>query len=168
MSPLDSIPLFLSLRSLHILAAATWVGAAALVSVVLFPALGRGAPEVIAKLVRARLPLFMAGAGATTLFSGLILYWRILSAGVAGNHAAIVFGIGGVLGVAAAIVGRAVVATTAARITVLFEAAEQPDARGGTASTSIEVLQRRMRTAAKAGLGLKLAALLLMSVGHYL
>ena len=167
MSLPESIYWFLSLRSLHILAAAIWVGATAFISLILLPALGRGAPETIAKLVRARLPLFMAGAGATTLFSGLFLYWYVFGEGALGNHAAIAFGIAGTLGIAAAIVGRRVVGASAVRITRLFEqTTERPDARDG--AMAIDALQRRMRVGGKVGLALKLAALLLMSVGHYL
>lgn len=170
MSPPDTVHLFISLRSLHILAAALWVGAASFISLILLPALGRGAPEMIARLVRARLPIFMAGTAATTVLSGLFLYWYVYSAGGFGNHAAWTFAIAGALGLTAAIVGRGVVGRSAVRIAKLFEqGSNQPGGPQDRATAeAITVLQKRMQVAGKVHLALMVAALLLMSMGHYL
>lgn len=170
MSPPDTVHLFLSLRSVHILAAALWVGAASFISLILFPALGRGAPEIIARLVRARLPIYMAGAGATTVLSGLFLYGYVVSVGGFGNHAAWAFGIAGSFGLSAAIIGRGVVGKSAARIAALFEqGSNQPGGSQDSATAeAIAALQNKMQLAGKVHLALMVAALLLMSVGHYL
>src|SRR5512141_1647166 len=121
MSPPDTLQLFLSLRSLHILAAALWVGAASFISLILLPALGRGAPEIIAKLARARLHMYMAGAAMTTVLSGLFLYWYVFSAGGFGTRAALAFAIAGAFGLTAVVIGRGIVGKSAARIAALFE-----------------------------------------------
>lgn len=170
MSPPDSFHLFLSLRSLHILAAALWLGAASFISLFLLPALGRQAPEAIAKLARRKLHLFMAVVAATTVLSGLFLYWYNFSAIGFGNHAAWVFGIAGTFGLIAAIIGRGVVGKSAGRIAELFRQAsnEAGHAQDTAASEAIATLQQRMSTAGKVVVALMIAALLLMSLGHYL
>jgi uncharacterized membrane protein len=169
MSPPDSITLFFSLRSLHILAAALWFGAASFISFFLLPAFGRSAPEAIAKLARRRFHVYMGVIGPVTVLSGLFLYWHLFSVVGAGSHAAAVFGIAGAFGLAAAIVGKGVVGKSAERIAELFERTSNlPEhARDEATAQAIVALQQRMLIASRAVVALMAIALVLMSLGHY-
>ena len=170
MSPPDSFHVFLSLRSLHILAAALWLGATSFVSLFLLPALGRRAPETIAQIARGKFHLFMSMVGGTTVLSGLFLYWYLFGAGAGDSHAAWVFGIAGTFGLTAAFIGRGVLGKSAARIAELFEQAskEAGHTKDGVTSEAIAMLQQRMSIAGRVVLALMVATLLLMSLGHYL
>jgi hypothetical protein len=155
---------FVTLRSVHIVTAALWLGSTALLVWFVMPAAGNLAPEMIARLVRRKLHAFMASLGGTTVLSGLLLYWHLtgLSAAGAGSHVGIVYGIGGAAGLAAAIIGGGVVGKSVVKIAELHAAA------GGATSEAIVPLQRRVAAGGRFVVALLLAALILMTVGHFI
>src|SRR5262249_54912621 len=113
---------FLLVRAAHVLLATIWVGSVALTTFFLMPALEEAGPSagpVMGALMRRKLPVFMSSIGGTTVLTGLYLYYRFtggfdpaLSASTAGK----VFGTGGVAGIAALIIGGAVVSRNAKKM----------------------------------------------------
>src|SRR4029450_5991474 len=110
--------LFLLLRAAHVLLAAIWVGATVFTTMLLMPALqdsGPAAAQVIGALMRRKMPAFMAALGGTTVLTGLYLYYRFTGGfdpALSGSVSAMVFGTGGIAGIAALIIGGAVISRT--------------------------------------------------------
>ena len=115
------------LRILHIVIGVFWVGAVLLLSLFLTPSIraaGPSAGPVLQQLMVVRaLPRWLMAAAVLTLLSGLGLYWRdsggFQSAAWLGSGPGKTFGLGGVLGFLAAVVGMAVNAPTARKMTEL-------------------------------------------------
>jgi hypothetical protein len=164
MSTDSMLYVFVVLRSVHIVTAALWLGSTALLVWFVMPATGNLAPEMIARFARHKLPAFMASLGGTTVLSGLLLYWHLtgLSAAGLGSHVGIVYGIGGAAGLAAAIIGGAVLGKSVAKI------AELHATSGGATSEAIELLKRRLAAGGRLVVALLLATVILMTVGHYI
>ena len=169
MSPDSTIYLFVALRSVHIAVAALWLGSAALFIWFVLPATGKLAPEIITRLVGRKFHAFMAALGGTAVLSGLLLYWHLtrFSAAGMGSHAGIAFGIGGALGLTAVMIGGPVLGKSAAKIAELYASASA-GARSGETSAEIDLLVRRMAGAGSVVVALILAALIVMTLGHYL
>jgi len=151
------------LRAVHILAASLWVGAGALLTLYIMPSIrsaGAAGGAVIAESMRRGLGIFMASTGGTTILTGLLLYWIWFTARGAGGS----FGTGGVMllvgavaGVAAAIMGGAILGRTSAQLAELAgaPASEATQAR-------ITALHERGAAVSKIVLTLLIVALLLM------
>jgi uncharacterized membrane protein len=113
--------LFLLLRVAHVLLAALWVGAVAFTSFFLMPALqdsGPAAGPVMGALMRRKIHVYISSIGGTTVVTGLYLYYRFTGGfdpALSGSMGARVFGLGGVAGIAALIIGGAVVSRSAKR-----------------------------------------------------
>ncbi len=160
-----SASLFPWLRLLHILFAALWLGAAAFLTLILLPTLrqlGPGGHAMLQALTRRGLHRFMGASAGLAVLSGLGLYWA-LTAGF--NPAAMdspagrMFGLGGVAGVLAAIIGGAVIGRTLTRMEALISA-------GAPRDGEMAVLQRRVATASRTALALLVFALVMMALGH--
>jgi len=156
--------LFPWVRTLHILMAASWLGAGALLTLYLLPTLRRLGPAgqpTLRSLEGLGLSRFMAANGGLTMLSGLWLYW-VLTAGL--NAAAVrspmgmVFGIGGIAGILAGIIGGAVIGRSIRRLDALGEASA-----GGPEAAA---LHQRIANASRLALALLLVALVAMSLGH--
>ena len=168
--------MFLSLRALHVLIAATWIGATVFISMVLMPAIEQSGPaggEVMVRLNRLGLNRFMAILGGVTVVTGLYLLWRFTggfdppSMESRGAHA---FLTGGTAGILAAIIGGSVVGRGAAKIVdIMGEAAKAP---GGQARDLLlqqaATLRQRIKTAGAVVIVLQVTALILMAVAHYI
>lgn len=165
---------YLVLRVLHILVAALWVGAAGLLAVVVMPAAsdaGAVGGSFLASLHKRKLHVFMAASALLTVLSGIWLYW-ILTTGFAPamvwSRGGLVFGIGGLCGLLALIIGGSVIGPGFAR---LAELAGQTDAvseaRRAAQAQRIAAIHRRTTLASKGALVLIVVALVLMGVGHY-
>ena len=159
--------LFPWVRMLHILFAAAWFGAAAFLTLYLLPVVrqpGSGGSETMTALTRRGLHRFMASSAGLTVLSGLWLYW-ILTAGFAGAAIAstpgMVFGLGGLAGLLAAVIGGAVIGHSLSRIETLKPAL--PDTQ-----SQIDALQARVAGASRFALALLLFALVAMALGHSL
>jgi len=166
--------LFLSIRALHILLAALWLGAVFLLSMFVMPAVREAGPtgsHFLATLHRRKLGAFMATIGVLTVLSGLWLYWVFtagLSEGVMLSHGGMAFGIGGLLGLLAAVLGGGMVGRGFARIIAMSEqTAALPEAERSAHQQTLAALRTRTSMASKCVLVLMIAALLLMAVGHY-
>jgi uncharacterized membrane protein len=159
--------MFMEVRALHILVAAAWFGAAAFLTIYLMPALGRLEPRggaVLQALEGRGLHRFMAANAGLTVLSGGWLYWT-LTAGfkpaAITSTMGLVYGLGGLAGLLAAIIGGAVIGRSVKRLAAL-------GGIDGAATDTAAVLQRRIRLGSRCALGLMLLALLAMTLGHAL
>ena len=167
--------LFLSLRAAHILLAALWLGAAFMLSIFVMPAVrdvGPAGGQVMATLQKRKLHAFMAGTAALTVVSGIWLYW-IFTAGlqreVMFSTGGLAFGIGGLCGLLAMILGGAIMGRGVSQMVALGEkAALLAEAECAAHMQQMDALRRRLNVASKVILLLMIVALLLMAIGHYL
>jgi hypothetical protein len=168
MSPDSMLYVFVTLRSVHIAVAALWLGSAALLVWFVMPSAGNLAPEMVTRLVRKKLHVYMGSLGGTTVLFGLLLYWHLtrFSAPSMGTHAGIAYGIGGVMGLAALIIGGAVVGRSVEKIAELHASAGE-GARSGETTAAIQLLARRAAGGGRAVVALLLATLIVMTLGHY-
>ena len=154
------------IRALHILTAAAWFGAAAFLTLYLMPAIGQLGPQgvpVMAALARRRFHVFMAASSLLTVASGAWIYWA-MTGGFAPEAMASrfgqVYGVGGLAGVLAAVIGGAVVGRSSKQLAAMAEAGGPPD------FARVARLQARARIGSRSALVLMLVALLAMTLGH--
>jgi uncharacterized membrane protein len=150
---------YLVLRVLHILAAALWLGAAGLLALIVMPAIrdaGRAGGSLLALLHRRKLHVFMAASAVATVLSGIGLYW-VLTAGfdqaLVLSRSGIVFGVGGLCGLLAMIIGGSVIGPGFVRILALTEqTASVPERDMASHAQSISGMQQRTALAARVAL----------------
>src|SRR5262245_9791168 len=119
--------LFLSLRVVHVLLAALWFGSAAFMTFLLMPSIGAAGPAggqvMIAMNKKVIVPFFASISGMTVL-TGFYLYWRY-TAGfdpeLSATRAGMAYGIGGLCGLVAAIIGGSVIGRSSKRMIVVME-----------------------------------------------
>jgi len=165
---------YVVLRVLHILVAALWVGAAGLLATVVMPAVGdAGAAggSVMASLHRRKLHVFMASTALLTVISGVWLYW-VLTTGfdlaIVRSRGGLVFGIGGLCGLLALIIGGGIIGPGFARLAELAGQTDaMPEIERAAHSQRVAAIRRRTMLASKCALALMVIALLLMAMGHY-
>jgi len=166
--------LFLALRAAHVLLAATWIGSTIFAALLLVPAAEAAGPaggQVMARINRRGLTPYMAALATMTLLTGLYLFWHFtgFDAEVSASHAGIAFGVGGISGILAGVVGGSVVGRSVVRLEKLMgQAAGMTD--GPAKSTLLQTasgLHRRMKVGSRVVIVLQLIALILMAVGHY-
>jgi uncharacterized membrane protein len=169
-----STVLFLLLRAAHVLLAVTWVGATVFTTFLLMPALqdsGPAAGPVMAALMRRRFSAFMASLGGLTVVTGLYLYYRFTGGfdpALSGSIGAMVFGTGGIAGIAALILGGAVISRNTKKMADLgprLAAASGPE-RAALAA-EMDAARRRTATFSKIVVVLQAIAVVLMAIGHY-
>jgi len=106
---------YLVVRVLHILCGALWLGFAVFSAWFLMPAVedaGPDAAKVMAGLERRGLTAAVPIVATITILAGIWLYWRYtagFSPEVSRSHAGMTFGMGGVTGILAFIIGAATV-----------------------------------------------------------
>ena len=167
--------LFLSLRALHVLLAAVWIGSTVFITFLLMPAAekaGAAGGDVMTRMVKGSLTKYFAILGGLTTLTGLYLFWRLTggfdpvqSASMTGR----VFGAGGVCGIIAVIIGGSVVGKSAEKnVQVMEQAAATPagPARDALLRQSA-ALRQRMKTSGTIVIVLQAIALVLMAIGHY-
>jgi hypothetical protein len=166
--------LFLLLRATHVLLAALWVGAVAFTTFFVMPALEESGPAggpVMAALVRRKIHVFMASIGGTTVLTGLYLYYRFTGGfdpALSGSMAARVFGLGGVAGIVALVLGGAIVSRSAKKMAELgARLASAPEAQRGALAAEMNAARRKAATFSRIILALQVIAVLCMAVGHY-
>lgn len=166
--------LFLSLRALHVLIGAVWIGAVAMTSLFVMPAMqdaGAGAGPVIGALMRRKIHAFMASIGGLTVLTGLYLYYRFTGGfdpALSGTRAAMVFGTGGIAGLIALIIGGAVVSRNAKKMGALaarLATASEPDR--ASIAADMGAARARAANASRVVLVLQVIAIVLMAIGHY-
>lgn len=167
--------IFLSIRALHVVCAALWLGSTAMLGLFVMPAidqLGADAGRVMTNLQRTGLNAFMGAIGGLTVLSGLYLYWHF-TAGfdptLSGSAEGICFGIGGLLGLAAAIVGGSVVgrgartlAATGATLATTTDAKMRAELLA-----DVQRLRAQVKTFGHLVMTMLVIATVLMAVAHY-
>ena len=157
------IQLSMIVRAAHILTASLWIGAAALLTLYIMPAIrsaGAAGGTVVAESMRRGLGVFMASVAGTTILSGAWLFWiRFQVSGAAGMHSngGIALTLGALAGFVAMILGGAILGRTSRDLAALA-AAPANDETGAR----IAALHRRGAAISKVTLTLLVAALLLM------
>jgi uncharacterized membrane protein len=167
--------LFLTVRVIHVLLAALWLGAVGLMVLFVMPATrqtGPAAAPLMGAIARRGLNGFMGAIGGITVLTGIYLYWRFtggFAPELSATRSAMVFGTGGVSGILAVIIGGAVVGRNAARMGALGGKAmalpEGPE-RAGLMAQSAAAMDRAT-AGARIVLVLQMIALVCMAIGHY-
>jgi hypothetical protein len=165
------IKVFLAVRVLHMLMGALWLGGLALMAFFLGPAMSDAGPEggkVMAGLERHKLMTYFPIIAGLSILSGAWLLWRFTSGDFAQStfH---MFATGAVLGLAAAIIGGAVVGRTANKLAALGkQAAAATDAQQrGAIMAQMAPLKKRMATFTHVVFFLVLGAFIFMALAHY-
>lgn len=166
--------LFVSVRVLHILLGAAWLGTAIFMVVFLLPSLrdaGADGGKVLLGLGRRRLPTFIASISGMTVLTGLWLYWRYTGGfepALSGTMGARVFGAGGVLGIIATALAGAVAGKNLKRAGALVKELQtaEPSRHSGLL-TQITIHRDKAAGGARIVLALLLVTTVLMAVGHY-
>lgn len=144
-----------SLRFLHLLAAAAWLGAALYFVAVLNPAIARAGPDGTAMLralaTRSRTALYMPLVGGLTVVAGLGLYVAEEAHAIYLDSQLRILNAGATLGLVAAVFGGVMEGRTTRRI-------RDAALRNETALLSLEAARLR-------GQGLVSAALLVLALG---
>jgi uncharacterized membrane protein len=164
---------FLSVRVLHILFGAIWLGAAVFVTLLLMPAVREAGPEggkVMMGLGR-RVPVFIASVSGLAVLTGLWLYWRFTDGldpslmNTAGGHT---FGTGGILGLVAAVIATSVVGKNMKRAVATMKRMEtiEPAARQALMEEAIRYRQRAASGGRMVAV-LLTVTIVLMGLGHY-
>ena len=167
---------FLILRPLHVLVAATWIGSGIFMSYVLMPAINEAGPaggQIMLGLNRKGLVAFFGAIAGVTVVTGLYLYWRFTGGfdpEVSRSHAGLAFGVGGVCGVLAAIIGGSIVGRSSSKLVeVMTRAMTMPDgAEKAALLKSAAELRARIASSGHAVVALQVIALILMALGHYI
>jgi ABC-type transport system involved in multi-copper enzyme maturation permease subunit len=166
--------LFLAARALHVLLGATWLGMAVSTSFFLMPAIQEAGPEggkVMLGIARRGLDAFIGSVAGFTILSGFYLYWHFTAGfdpGISASMGGRVFGLGGILGLVAVIVGGSVVSRNARKILALAKQAATADP--GTRSQlmqQVEGLRKRVATGGRVVAVLLIVTIVLMTLGHY-
>jgi len=171
-----NVLLYLFIRVLHVVLAAIWFGSVVFLVFFLVPTtqqVGPAGGQVMSALTRRGFDKFMASVAGTTVLSGLWLYWRFtggLDPVVMGSHAGIAFGVGGVSGIGALIVGGSIVGRGSQKMLEL--GGRLPSTPDGPERASllreIEDVRQRTGAGARVVLGLAGLALVLMTLAHYI
>ena len=165
----------LVLRLLHIVSGVFWAGAVFLMVGFVFPSVrdaGPGGAPFMQQIQRRRLPVSMNPAAGLTMLSGLILYGRAIAmtdGAWARTNSAMIFGIGGVATIVAAIIGGAFVSRSGVRLGKLGEAI-QAAGRPPSAEQAAEMaaLQAKMGKGMRVVASLLLVAVIAMATARYL
>src|SRR5690348_1923226 len=113
MGAVYSAPMLITLRLIHILSGAFWIGAALFNAILLIPtirALGPAAGPVMQHLVQVKkLPIWLLGSGVVTFLSGFSLYYLasggFTNTGFLASGPGKTFGLGAVFALLAILVG---------------------------------------------------------------
>jgi uncharacterized membrane protein len=169
-----STALFLLIRTAHVLLATIWVGAVALNTLFIFPALQEAGPSagpVMGALLRRKLPTYMASLGGITVVTGFYLYYRFTGGfdpALSGSSGAIVFGTGGISGLLALIIGGAVVSRSAKTMGELAaRLPSAPESERAAIAARMAAARERAATWSRIVLVLQAIAVVLMAIGHY-
>jgi uncharacterized membrane protein len=167
--------IMISLRLVHIISGALWVGAILLLAAFLVPAVrssGAGGAQVMQELVKRRFHVYMGALPALVVLSGFTMYLRltILTHGAfARTPVGIALGTGGSIALVALIIGGAVVGRTVNALTTL---GAQLQTTGGPPSPAqhqeVQRLQARLAASAKVVSVLVLVTTSLMATARYL
>jgi hypothetical protein len=167
--------LFLSLRVVHVLLAAAWIGATIFTSLLLMPVIESSGPtggQIMLSLERKGMTAFFASIGGITVLTGFYLYWHFTGGfdpEVSRSNAGMAFGVGGLAGLIALIVGGAVIGRSSKRMVALMsQLPTAAEAQKGALMQEAAMLRGRMKTFGMLVLLLQVVALVLMALAHYI
>src|SRR4051812_6244487 len=167
--------LFLTLRAAHVLLAAIWLGATVFTSVLLMPVIEGSGPtggQIMSALERKGMTPLFASIGGTTVLTGFYLFWHFTGGfdpEISRTHAGMAFGVGGLAGLLALIIGGAVIGRSSKKVIALMgQLPKASDAQKPALMQEAAMLRGRMKTFGALVLLLQVVALLLMAVGHYI
>jgi len=173
---MGSTMVFLPVRVLHVLLAATWLGATVFTTFLLMPVVessGAAGGQVMIGLNKKGLTAFFASMGGLTVLTGIYLYWRFTGGFdpvISRSNAGMAYGIGGVAGLLATIFGGAIVGRSAKGMVALME--QLPTITDGARKAAImqeaSALKGKMTTWGMVVLLLQVVATVLMALGHYI
>lgn len=158
--------LLLILRWVHVVLGALWVGFAAFGPMFLTPAIQDAGPDggkVMAALTKRGLLTFMPLLAVLTLISGFWLYWIVsdgFQAAYMGSTLGMAFGTGGVLAVAAFVIGMTIMRPAMLKAAALLQS-------GGDMAT-VQRLRGRAAATNRVVAVLLLLAVSTMAVARYL
>ena len=166
---------FLAIRAVHVLLAATWVGGVAVMVFFVMPALkdaGPAAGPMMVAIGRRGLNAFFGALGGLAVVSGFYLYWRLTGGfdpALSATRSAMVYGTGGIAGLISVIVGGAVVGRNMKRMEDLgVKAMAAPEgSERARLMTESNAARDRGTAGARIVLVLQVIALTCMAVGHY-
>ena len=163
------------LRILHIAVGVFWVGAVVFLSAFLTPSIQAAGPAggaVMQQLMGARrTPIWLMAASIITLLSGIGLYWHDsggFQSAWLGSGPGKTFGLGGALGIVAAVIGMAVNSPTARQLATIMagaQAAGRPPSADERAT--IARLQARLSSVSTVTSIMLVLATMLMAVARY-
>ena len=168
--------LFVTLRALHVLASALWLGAAFMNAVFVLPAVMANGPaggQVMRDIAQVRrLPVFINTVMGTSVLTGLALYW-VDSGGLhwawITSRTGLTFTVGAVLALVTAFIAQRIAVPRVKRLGQLGAAVA---ASGGPPSPEqakeMATLQRELLRGSRIGATLMTVTVLLMAVARYL
>lgn len=173
---MGSTMVFLPIRVLHVLLAATWLGATVFITFLLMPVVDSTGPaggQVMIGLNKKGLNAFFASMGGLTVLTGIYLYWRFTGGfdpAISRTNAGMAFGIGGLAGLLATIFGGAIVGRSAKGVVALMEQMSTitDGARKAAIVQEANVLKGKLSTWGMIVLLLQVVATVLMALGHYI
>jgi len=169
-----STGLYLTIRVVHVLLAALWIGATVFISLLLMPAIEQSGPaggQVMVGLNRRGINAYMAALGGITVLTGIALFWRYTSGFdpvLSGSRAGISYSIGGLAGLLAVIIGGSIIGRSARKIVeIMQKAGSMADGpEKGRLLQEALALQGKMKTFGTVVLLLQLTALVTMTIAH--
>ena len=163
------------LRLIHIIGGVSWAGAVFLMVLFIYPSMRDAGPQggaLMQQFQRRRLPVFINGAAGLTMLSGFILYGRAVAmtdGAWARTSSGMMFGLGGLSTILAAVIGGVFVSRSAIRLAKLGESVQ---AAGGRPSpeqaAEMARLQGLMGKAMKAVAAFLAIAVAAMATARYL
>lgn len=166
---------FLSLRVVHVLLAAVWIGMTVFTSMLLMPVIEGAGPsggQIMLALERKGLTAVFASIGGITVLTGIYLYWHFTGGfdpEISRTHAGMAFGVGGVAGLVALIIGGSVIGRSSKKIVGLMEQLPTAsDAQKAVIMREAGTLRARIKTFGTIVLVMQVVALVLMAVAHYI
>jgi uncharacterized membrane protein len=164
-------PLLIVLRIVHVVGGVFWAGGMLFVTHFFEPAVRDSGPDgakVMQALQKRRYTDVMPVVAAFTLVSGFWLYFRTFGVGPGASGPALWLGTGGLLALAAFVVGMTLVRPSAARVGALgVELAQAPPERKDALAAEVARLRGRMRLGGRIVAGLLGITILCMAVGRY-
>ena len=135
-------------------------------------ATGAAGGQVMTRMVKGALIKYFAILGGMTAVTGIYLLWRLTGGFdpvISASRTGMIFGIGGVCGIIAVIIGGSVVGRAATEnVAVMEKAAGMPGGPEKEALLQREAaLRQRMKSSGTLVIVLQAIALVLMALGHY-
>ena len=169
------IELYLTMRVVHVVLGAFWVGTIVFAAFFLTPAVAEAGPDgakVMAGLIRRKYLTLVPIVATVNILSGLWLFWRMTSGFdrvMSGTPGAMVFGTGGILAIIAFHIGMLGIRRNMMKAMALTaKAGSLPD--GADKAAAMAEAQARRTRAMRAGPIVAVMLLIttaLMALGHY-